>query len=324
MSTLTSPVSCVDWRACDAVDVAPLIEAEVRAWRDALWWDIAEPWRVVEPARQAGQLPGLVATSSDHGRPTGWTAFLPHNGTLQVMAIVADDERSTAALVDGIVDSAEARMCDATVVCVRDTGPVLRRVLGSRGFVLDPYRYLACDLDAPAIDGALNRSRVSSGLVQRWRDHDAAMASLCELAYRHEPGVRAFAPGGTPAEWRQYIATLVQGTGCGWFLPELSFVAPADGTRDGGDGARPSGILDGAVMVTDLGTGVAHIAQLAVDPLVRGRGLAGGLVDTALAESARLYERMSLLVSSSNVAALHLYESRGFRDHASFIVASRR
>lgn len=320
MSTLTSRVSCVDWRACDAADVVPLIEAEVRAWRETLWWDIAEPWRVVEPARQAGQLPGLVATSD--GRPVGWAAFLPHNGTLQIMAMAAGDEPSTAALVDAVVDSAEARTCDATVACVRDTGPVLRGVLESRGFVLDPYRYLVCDLDACRPDDDGYRARASASFP-RWHHHDTVMAALCDRAYRHEPGVRAFAPGGTPAEWRQYIATLVQGTGCGWFLPELSFVVPSEAPSAGRIGDRDTGALDGAVMVTDLGTGVAHIAQLAVDPRVRGRGLAGRLVDTALAEATQLYERMSLLVSSSNVAALRLYESRGFRDHASFIVARR-
>lgn len=318
MSTLTSPVSCLDWRAGDAADVVPLVDAEIRAWRDTLWWDIAESWHVVEPARQAGQLPGLLAVG-DTGRPVGWAAFLPHNGALQVMAIAADDEHATAALVDGVLDSAEARACDSTVLCVRDTGPVLRRALDDRGFIVDPYRYLVRDLDGHGSGEDVRHARMS-GSFQRWRNHDAAMAALCERAYCHEPGVRAFAPGGTPAEWRQYIATLVQGTGCGWFLPELSVVAPSEATNAGPRAV----VLDAAVMVTDLGTGVAHIAQLAVDPLVRGRGLAGRLVDTALAEAARLYERMSLLVSSSNVAALHLYESRGFRHHASFVVASRR
>ena len=143
------------------------------------------------------------------------------------------------------------------------------------------------------------------------------MAALCDAAYRQQPGIRAFAPGGTSAEWQQYIETIVAGTGCGWFLPESSVVVvdPADGRRDGR--------LAGGIMLTDLGTGVAHIAQLAVHPAARGRGLARRLVATALAEASRFYERASLLVASSNAPAVRLYESLGFVDHASFVVARR-
>jgi hypothetical protein len=59
------------------------------------------------------------------------------------------------------------------------------------------------------------------------------MASLCAIAYRDgTSGIRAFAPGGTASEWRQYVATLVQGIGCGWFLSELSLVVPAERPQD--------------------------------------------------------------------------------------------
>jgi GNAT superfamily N-acetyltransferase len=192
--------------------------------------------------------------------------------------------------------------------CVRDTTPGLPRLLVDRGFSVDRYRYLMRGLEDAAAPMPAPR-------VDCWQGHDHAMARLCEAAYRGGPGVRAFAPGGTPREWRQYIATLVEGTACGWFLPELSRIVNST-PREGGN-------LDASLMLTDLGTGVAHIAQLAVAPAARGRGLARCLIETALAEASRFYDHMSLLVSSSNIAAVRLYESLGFRDHASFTVASR-
>jgi ribosomal protein S18 acetylase RimI-like enzyme len=76
-------------------------------------------------------------------------------------------------------------------------------------------------------------------------------------------------------------------------------------------------------MLTDLGTGTAHIAQVAVDPATRGGGLGRQLVAAAIGETSRFYDQISLLVSGSNVAAVRLYESLGFRDHATFTVASR-
>ncbi len=309
--TLANGIRCRDWRTCDAGDVVPLVQAEIDAWRDTLAWDVAESWRAIEPARQTGQLPGLMAFDPG-GRPAGWTAYLPHQGYLQVMAVVASDEPAAGALIDGLLGSDESRACASTILCVRDGTPGLEPALIRRGFVVDAYRYLTVALaDRPA----------PRHEFEHWRDHEVAMAELCAVAYRDSPGVRAFAPGGARHEWRHYIETLVHGTGCGWFLPELSLVVTDDAFAPTQVGAPVA--LQGGLMLSDLGTGTAHIAQVAVDPAARGRGLARRLVQTALAESSRFYEQMSLLVSASNVPAVRLYESMGFADQARFIVASR-
>jgi GNAT superfamily N-acetyltransferase len=288
--------------------VVPLVATEIRAWRDVLLWDVAEAWSVIEPARRAGHLPGLIAFDAG-GRPHGWTTFLPHNGHLQVMALVAPDSATASALVDGLLDSAEARACASVLLCVRDAAPGLADVLHARGFTIDPYRYMMANLvDAPR----------AAGPCERWQAHDELMAGLCAEAYRDSPGVRAFAPGGTLPEWRQYIATIVEGTGCGWFLPELSQIVA--GVRTGMPGIET---VDACLMLSDLGTGTAHIAQLAVAPAARGRGLGRQLVSTAMGEASRFYARMSLLVSASNIPAGRLYASLGFQDHATFIVAAK-
>lgn len=299
--------SCRDWRTCDPADIVPLVEAEIRAWRDVLSWDVAEAWSVIEPARQSGHLPGLVAVAPD-GRATGWAAYLPHNGHLQVMALVSPDSATTSALIEDILDSAEARDCRSVILCVRDAASGLPDVLAAHGFAVDPYRYLMVDLDAPRATLAF----------ERWQSHDETMAHLCAEAYRDSAGVRAFAPGGTVPEWQQYIQTVVHGTGCGWFLPELSAVVTADRTGEGGTADLLAGL-----MLSDLGTGTAHIAQLAVAPAARRRGVGRRLVSAVMGESSRFYERMSLLVSASNSSAGRLYESLGFDDRASFIVAAK-
>jgi ribosomal protein S18 acetylase RimI-like enzyme len=311
MPILANGIHCRDWRTCDAGDVVPLVQAEIDAWRETLAWDVAEAWRVVEPARQTGQLPGVMAFDSG-GRPVGWSAYLPHQGHLQVMAVVADDEPAADAVLDGLLGSAEARSCASTILCVRACTPGLDAALVRRGFAVDSYRYLTIAL--------ADRAVVHDG-CERWRNHEGPMARLCAAAYRDSPGVRAFAPGGTGAEWQQYIETLVHGTGCGWFLPELSVVIAAGVSARSHD--RSSAVLRAALMLSDLGTGTAHIAQLAVDPAARGRGLGRQLVQTALDDSSRFYEQVSLLVSASNAPAVRLYESMGFRHQARFIVASR-
>ncbi len=295
-----------DWRLCHAADIVPLVDAEARSWRDKLHWSVAESWRVIEPARQAGQLPGLVATDPS-GRTRAWTAFLRHQGHLQVMAVAAPDAATAGLLVDGILASAEARASRTVVICARAATPGLDDVLRDRGFDVDEYRYMEAPLARTATS--------DDGPVWRWDRHDEAMARLCARAYADAPGVRAFAPGGTPDEWRGYIASLVQSAGCGWFLPEASCVVPVEP-------GRPDGDLHAAIMLTDLGPATAHVAQMVVDPACRRQGHGRRLLRQALASAAPHYERVTLLVSSRNTPAMDLYVSSGFRQTASFIVAA--
>lgn len=299
---------CRDWQYCEASDIVPLVEAEARAWLEQLNWNVAESWRVIEPARQAGRLPGLVSYDGE-GRTNGWTAFLPHEGHLQVMAVVAPDGPTAGVLADGILASPQSQVSSSTIVCARAGTPGLAGVLRDRGFAVETYRYMSAALD--------HLSPVPSATLGPWNDHEERMADLCARAYGTSEGVRAFAPGGTLPEWRSYVSGLVRGNGCGWFLPELSVVT---GETKEGDVVDH---LQAAIMLTDLGPGTVHVAQMAVAPESQGRGLGRQVLQTALAAATRLYQRATLLVASSNTAAVHLYESVGFTDAAQFVVASR-
>ena len=61
--------------------------------------------------------------------------------------------------------------------------------------------------------------------------------------------------------------------------------------------------------------GEGEIANLAVDPAARGRGIGSALLDAALEEARRQQaSRVFLEVRSSNLRARQLYESRGFAE----------
>lgn len=296
---------CVDWRTRSAADVEPLVSAEARAWLRELHWDVTDAWQVIEPARAAGHLPGFLAVD-DAGRPLGWTAFLNHANSLQVMALVAPDHLATRALVDAVMSAPETAAADVAIVCVRSSAPGLADALLAHGFDVESCRYMVvtlADFHEPVTD-----------LAPWTASHDDAVAALWARAYAGQTGIRAFAPHGTSAEWREYVGQLRKGPGCGWFLPEFSFVAPAE---DGGE-------LRGAILVTDLGPRTAHVAQIAVDPAWRGRGLARRLVRAALGRAASIFDRATLLVSPANRPAIALYESMGFEDLATFTVATKR
>lgn len=308
-------MTCVDWRTCAHQEVAPLLAAETQAWCRDLDWDVTEAWRVVEPARRAGQLPGFIVRD-DCGRPIGWTAFLLHRTSLQVLAFAAPDAMASETLVDAILASPEAWQAESIIFCVRAAASHLREILAVRGFHVDPYRYLGLGLNtlgdrpAPAAAGTAQ----ATGAMRAWEDDRAAFAALCARAYAGSREIRAFAPSGSAEEWRDYVESLLSGPGCGWFRPDLSQVIPDP----------RGGSLLGAVFVTDLGLSTAHVAQIVVDPACRGLGMAQRLMHTAArAAASRGYVRMTLLVSAANRPAEMAYARLGFQERAGFVVATR-
>ncbi len=70
----------------------------------------------------------------------------------------------------------------------------------------------------------------------------------------------------------------------------------------------------GCVALIPMGEGVYELSKMAISPLMRGRGLGRQLLQYAIAQ-ARLIGARSLFLGSSTKlpAAVHLYESEGFR-----------
>jgi ribosomal protein S18 acetylase RimI-like enzyme len=83
--------------------------------------------------------------------------------------------------------------------------------------------------------------------------------------------------------------------------------------------------LLGVALGTSIGSTTAHLAQLAVAPEARGRGLAQTLLAAARANADRVLRasRISLLVSTANTRALRLYARAGFRRTGDFVAAAR-
>ena len=295
---------CQPWRLSSPAEIAPLLAAETAAWLDELGWDVEAAWRVVEPARRAGRLPGFVARDAG-GRSRGWTSFVLLRNTLHVLAFSASDADTAARLIHAVLASPEAAVAQSLVFCVRSSALPWPKLLAQVGFQVEPYRYLRTTLD---VDPGRRHG------MQQWDDDMPRATRLLARAYRESEGMRAFAPHGTTEEWQDYVSGLVNGLGCGHFSPAMSFVV-----------ARASdGELDAAVITTDLGPMVAHIAQMAVDPSARGRGLGASLVRAAQSAAiAQGFRHMTLLVAASNQPAVKIYESLGFRDRAAFVVAVR-
>jgi ribosomal protein S18 acetylase RimI-like enzyme len=290
-----------DWRQEPTARVLRLMALESAWWRSALDWDIRPAWQVLEAGRNAGKLPGFV-TLTPAGGLSGWTCFVPHWGTLQVPAFAASGPEATDDLIAALRAAAAASGGLRCAVFASVRHPGLQRSLQAHGFRLGRYRYLHAPLDD---------ARSTHELCEAWPIAEPIghqLAELYRLAYRDAAYVRVFAPGQTAEEWQDYASGLIAGPGCGRFLPESSFAVR------GGSG------LAGAVVVTDIGGSTAHVAQVAVAPDARGRGLGRRLVETAMTAAARAgFRGISLFVSADNAPAAALYESLQFRERALFL-----
>lgn len=172
------------------------------------------------------------------------------------------------------------------------------------GAPADPFLYLSAPLAAGVKACA---ARAIAPETDRWRDGDIRRAAaLMHAAYTGEAG-RHFAPHGRPDEWLRYVSALVEEAPCG--------AIDLDSTRVVRDGEG----LCGVALVTFMHPNTAHLAQLAVHPRCRRRGLATRLVTEAATQAAAAgRDEMTLLVDESNREARRLYETLGFTLRATF------
>lgn len=297
----SSGTHCIDWSTVDPGALAALYGRERTWWSDRLDWDTEESWRQVEIARRAGRLPGVVIAGAG-GRIDALGYCFLDEGVAQLAvsttASAADEERVTRALLDQAVrQGATAASC--FVPHAHDTVHT-RGTWARMGFDVECHRYLTRDL-------AAGEDRTVAS--QAWQATDASdVARLLQAAYGSKG--RHFAVHGRLDQWERYVGNLISYTGCGRFLPAASRI-----WRDGAD-------VLGAALLTVISPGVVHLAQLAVHPATRGRGIAGYLLDDAMqvAVSAGCH-RMTLLVDDASAAAARLYAVRGFVPRERFVAA---
>lgn len=289
-------LACEPWRSAASADVRALLHAECTRWHIDLGWDLARDWAAVEPARQAGLLSGWVVRDAVR-RPRGWAFGVDTPGGRQLGAFVASD-RPAADLL--FAAAAGGGVQGNTMAFVRAGAVVTADEWRARGFSVQPYGYLLARTDGT----------VDCGSVWHAADRQET-AALLQRAYAADRSVRPFAPDGRIADWLDYVDALTLRPGCGVFSSDASVVV-----RDGGD-------VVALALVTSIGATTAHLAQLAVSPSARGRGLGRRVVEAARARAARVLgaSRMSLLVSTGNAAAWAVYQRAGFAQASEFIAA---
>jgi ribosomal protein S18 acetylase RimI-like enzyme len=296
-------VNVSDWRALSPAVTADLYEQERILWNQRLRWDTTSNWTTIETARVTWGLPGFVCHDAA-GRIRGWTFYLVRDGAMDVGTFVSHDEAATASLVDALMT--QARTHGGLHGFIYAQAPGLCRVLEGRGVATKPFLYLVRHLDdltrSPADSDAPPSNDFSSGppLCQ-----DAA-ARLLQCAYGDSGTI--FARSNQLSEWREYVANLIEQTACGVFSPSLSrAIAERADYR-------------ALAIVTALSETTAHLAQIAVDPSLRRRGIARAVLRDVLVHAHReRFTAVSLLVAADNEGARALYRSLDFSEGETFV-----
>ncbi|HVB39001.1 MAG TPA: GNAT family N-acetyltransferase [Vicinamibacterales bacterium] len=305
----------IDWRDVPEDEIRPLYEAETARWRDALDWNLQPSWDIVEPARAAGRLPGLLARDR-HGRTVGWAFFLLHGDILQIGALVGDRAAVVRGLLDAVLASPEAALARELSGFFFPRGSAEQAAFVRRRIPVFRHLYLRRPLTADDQPAREDDEVVEGIRLRTWTPHDAvAMVRLLARAYRKAPNVRCFAPHERLEEWAHYLGQLVRTSACGEFRPEASFIAERADTRE------PVGL----VVTTILAPGTAHVAQVAVDPEATRIGLGSRLVRASFGAARAAGEsQVTLVVGDDNGPARALYDHLGFTEAASFFFACRQ
>jgi ribosomal protein S18 acetylase RimI-like enzyme len=295
---------CHDWRDASPGLLASLYAAERRRWMEDLSWDLGPSLATVEQARAAGELPGVLVCDR-RGNPVGWSFYVLSHGLLQVGGIVADSAGVLRLMLNHICASPEAHMAQGLSCFLFPVSSSVQSALARQRFALEPYEYLCLDLERnPVAPPASGHGDTLPG-PRPWRQEDTTGAvRLLARAYAGDPASRCFAPHASLEEWAHYVGQVLSGPGCGRPALEASFVVPSTET--------PSG-LAGLVLTTFVADETAHVAQVAVDPLQRGHGIATALIQAASSRArAAGARRLTLLVAQHNRAAQTLYAAFGF------------
>jgi len=165
-------------------------------------------------------------------------------------------------------------------------------------------------IDAAAIFD-LERREVEAGLrLVPWNDrfHEET-AHLISASYRGHVDSQINDQYRTIPGARRFLTNIIKYPGCGQFSPQSSIVAIDEA----------SGHVRGVCLASLVSEVSGHVTQLCILPAMRGFGLGYELLRRSLTEVVREGRSMaSLTVTSGNTGAIRLYESMGFRHHATF------
>jgi len=287
---------------------------ERRYWNERLYWDSEPSTALVRDAVRRRRLPGKVMLAG--GKVVGCGYYLIDRNRAVIGSCTVSKEARVSALVATLGKSlleavqSESEVCRIETQFVPFELPSLRETFLAAGFREFERMFLRNDLTS----GRETTPGHGEFRFEPWSaSYTNQAAALMQQAHVGSVDAEINEMYRTREGCRSLLDSIIAQHGCGQLVPAASYVL-----------RRPRvEALSGFLLTTEISTGHAHLAQVAVSPSAQGLGLGKLLLGRAIDTLARAgYRSVSLMVSETNQRALSLYESMGFRRVLDFPVFS--
>jgi ribosomal protein S18 acetylase RimI-like enzyme len=316
------------------VRILPLAEADLAGlealfaeqcdeWIGLLRWDYTVPSRLIRQVARQRDLSGFVAVSGS--QTIGFAYYVVEGGRCSIGDIYVSraargagaDRLMTRAILEKLSRLPRVRRIESQCVGVGNEGA--NELLAARGFERFDRYYMMADLSE--IDRRILRREGDERAarpdisIRAWEEDDfREAAEVIHRSYIGKHDSRINSQYATEDGCAELLMILTDHIWCGDFLPQVSRVAVGCRARD----------TIGVLIASRIAAGTGHIGQISVRPGHQGAGLGRRMIYGALSEFyAGGFNSVSLAVTSTNEAALHLYESCGFRTIHAFPVFFR-
>lgn len=305
-----SSVNIVDLRQTTVRQIEPLLDEEARHWRDELHWDYRGAIELIKRFLEARALSGSVAF--DGTVAVGYSFYVLEETKGLIGGLYVSPRPAQAAVARQLLEEMVyglrmlPHLSRIEAQLMPFSGPV-DPPLREQGFALYSRQFMLLDL----AKGTSGRVGASAGLrLDRWNDrYFEPCAKLIYLAYANHVDGDINDQYRSRAGALRFLKNIILLPGCGHFIPGASFVLHEPGSDE----------LIGAVLSSEVSTGVAHTTQICVLPGYQGRGLGRVLMNAACdALRCMKFQELTLTVTSNNRTAVQLYEKLGFRTIKTF------
>jgi ribosomal protein S18 acetylase RimI-like enzyme len=294
----------VDLWQVRAHELEPMLEEEIRTWREQLSWDFHASADLVRRFIQVHALTGFALLAGEEAAGYAYFVCEEHKGLIGDLFLrkqfrTAENERRLlAAIVDQLMHTRGVRRIESQLMLSRAGAA---RSLPAASHVRTYERnFMLYDLSDPP----LPERRIDRVVFDRWteRRQDEA-AQLIAAAYRGHIDSDINDQYRSPAGTRRFLFNIVQYPGCGVFFQPASWVAVD----------RSAGRVCGVSLTSMVAEEIGHVTQICTSPGVRGKGVGYELLRRSLESLAEAGARkVSLTVTAANENAVRLYQSMGF------------
>ncbi len=293
-----------------------MLEDEARVWKKRLRWNYESSSDLLLQYLDSRILPGFVAL--ERGRVCGFT-FCVYEGPKVVIGDVyalADDpeqslqitERLLGHLLDLLEHSPDIERIESQML-LYDSG-VIEKSFREAGFTMYPRLFMEYDGSSSLPAAGLTQEKIQR-LVPEGMELGGwtavcyqPAAELIHAAYAEHVDASINDQYRTLHGSLRFLHNIVRFPGCGVFEANSSLVL-----RERGMDA-----LAGILLCSRVAPEVAHITQICVAERYRRRGLGRALMEHFIDHLGDAgFSAITLTVTESNVQAVRLYESLGFR-----------